>query len=346
MTVISNKAELVALLADPNFVALLAANCSADLETIGAVSANPDDRHSEYTEKSWDDDAPEDGVFLFDTPQKSIGAGPGYGTHLSVIKLYGDQAYPFRVIASEYAPWGNGEEPDDLIGDFRTLGSAVDMAFHVHEKGDLQLDGLVDNESAAEPEHALLNQSFSRWEAPAPKPREFDDAAVARIIEIARSHGFNPPAHAQGYAADLINARLLNGEGVLIGVVNQDLFEKHQLCVGTLGHALSDAQGVERVYHAGGVVTKPAFEDSVAVDWNSFDMISDLGKVGVVAGSFDAAKMIAFRDESGEVDYQHEQEFDYHRLHERALTTAIEAFCQEQKLAKERAADTQDMLTP
>jgi hypothetical protein len=346
MPVVSNKAELVALLADPNFVALLAANCSADLETIGAVSANPDDRHNQYTEKSWDDDAAEDGVYLFDTPQKSIGAGPGYGTHLSVIKLYGDKAYPFRVIASEYAPWGNGEEPDDQIGDFRTLGSAVVMAFHVHERGDLQLDVPVENENATAPEHALLSESFSRWEPPAPKPREFDDAAIDRILEIARSHGFNPPAHAQGYATDLINARLLNGEGVLIGVVNQDLFEKRELCVGVLGHVLMDADGVERVYHAGGVTTKQAFEESAAIDWNSFEMISDLGKVGVVGGSFDAAKMISFRDAEEDVDYQQEAEFDYHQLHERALTTAIEQFLQEHKLAKERAVTGQDPLSP
>jgi len=145
MSIISNKSELVALLANPNFVSLLAANCSEDLESIGAVSSNPDDAHNEYTENPWDDESPEDGVHLFDTPLKSIGAGAGYGNHLSVIKLYGDQTYPFRVVASEHAPWGNGEEGDTHIGDYLTLDQAASMAFHVHEKGDLQLDVLVEN---------------------------------------------------------------------------------------------------------------------------------------------------------------------------------------------------------
>lgn len=145
MTTLSNKSELVKHLEDPVFVALLAAESESDLnkikidpETCVEYQVNPDD----------EDDERIDGVYLFSTPLKGNGSGANYGTTVQVIKLFGGSDYPFRLEASEDVPWGNGMESDEHLGDFRTLGEAVDLAFHIHEKGTIELNTLMENEES------------------------------------------------------------------------------------------------------------------------------------------------------------------------------------------------------
>lgn len=145
MTTISNKSELVKHLEDPIFAALLAANSEADLSKI---DISPEDCVEYQANPLDEDDESVDGVYLFSTPLKSNGSGVNYGTTVRVIKIFGESDYPFRLEASEDVPWGNGMELDELLGDFRTLEEAVDLAFHIHEKGTIQLNTLLENEES------------------------------------------------------------------------------------------------------------------------------------------------------------------------------------------------------
>jgi len=134
MTTLETKSELQLLIQNPGFQALLEIDSSeAFLER---ALAHPNQQF-EYHANKWDEEG--SGVKLFQTPKRGNNCGSAYGTWLNVAKLYGQPELPYRVQAAEYVPWGVDVDLENL-GDFKTLGEALDCAFAVHEHGSIELD--------------------------------------------------------------------------------------------------------------------------------------------------------------------------------------------------------------
>lgn len=134
MITLENKSELQLLIHNPGFQALLEID-SAEVFLQRALS-HPNQQF-EYHANKWDEEGA--GVKLFQTPMRGNNCGAAYGTWLNVAKLYGQPELPFRVQAAEYVPWGVEVDLEN-IGDFKTLGEALDCAFAVHERGSIELD--------------------------------------------------------------------------------------------------------------------------------------------------------------------------------------------------------------
>lgn len=98
----------------------------------------------EYFSNKWKEEG--QGVKLFSTPKRGNNCGDCYGTWLTVSKLYGNPDLPFRVQAAEYVPWGVDIDLAD-VGDYRTLGESLDVAFIMHEVGRIELNVIGENES-------------------------------------------------------------------------------------------------------------------------------------------------------------------------------------------------------
>jgi hypothetical protein len=134
MTTLANKTEILTLLQNPMFQAFLEIDSR---EGYLEKSSEFPNELFEYHAGKWDEEGA--GIHLFSTPKRSNNIGRTYGTWLTVSKLYGNPELPFRVQAAEYVPWGVEVDLQD-VGDYRTLGEAVEAAFQVHEHGVIELD--------------------------------------------------------------------------------------------------------------------------------------------------------------------------------------------------------------
>ncbi|WP_410951150.1 hypothetical protein [Pseudomonas sp. S1(2024)] len=134
MTTLENKSELQLLIQNPGFQALLEIDSS---EAFLQRALEHPNQQFEYYAGKWDEEGA--GVKLFQTPMRGNNCGAAYGTWLNVAKLYGSPDLPYRVQAAEYVPWGVEVDLEN-IGDFKTLGEALDCAFAVHEHGSIELD--------------------------------------------------------------------------------------------------------------------------------------------------------------------------------------------------------------
>lgn len=134
MSEISRKEDLLDLFNNPDFVDLLFIDSEQEFDDKPQAFGSS---YDQYYAREWDEHA--SGVDLFATPRKSIGGGEPWGTWLEVIKLYDDHEFPYRVRALEYAPWGQDVE-SSTVGDYKTLGQALDMAMGIHERGRVEIN--------------------------------------------------------------------------------------------------------------------------------------------------------------------------------------------------------------
>lgn len=134
MSELSRKEDLLELFKKPDFVELLFINSEQEF---GEKSQAFQSEHDEHYATDCDEHT--SGVDLFTTPRKSIAGGDPWGTWLEVVKLYGDYECPYRVRALEYAPWGQDVE-SSTVGDYQTLGQAMDIAMGVHEHGSIEIN--------------------------------------------------------------------------------------------------------------------------------------------------------------------------------------------------------------
>lgn len=208
----------------------------------------------EYFANKWDEEGR--GVKLFSTPRRGNNCGGRYGTWFSVSRLYGTPALPFRVQAAEYVPWGIEIDLAD-VGDFGTLGQALDAVFWAHENGRVELAVIVENEELGQYDQGDSIIPVVAVHGQSPEARAVD-ASIAiltqrHLAEVsARAQRFAEPVSVSEISALLaqikagmkrsdiedstdvrlhlavsIKAHILNGHGVLIEVVNNDLKHHH-----------------------------------------------------------------------------------------------------------------------
>lgn len=140
MSKLNRKEDLIDLFKQPDFVDLLFINSEQEFDEKPQSFRS---EHYQYHETELDEHT--SGVDLFTTPRKSIAGGDPWATWLEVVKLYGDHECPFRVRALEYAPWGQDVESSN-VGDYKTLGQAMDAALNIHEHGSVEINVIEVNE--------------------------------------------------------------------------------------------------------------------------------------------------------------------------------------------------------
>lgn len=138
MSYVKDKSEIAALLDSPVFTRLLGIQSREQFFELGKDEVGL----GQYFANPWDEENETAGVKL-----ARIGKSGFYGTSVYVAKLYGEHEAPFRVVYSEVVPWGTEMDPELQIGDFKTLGEALDMMIETHEKGNVQLNVIQENES-------------------------------------------------------------------------------------------------------------------------------------------------------------------------------------------------------
>ena len=142
MTTLNSKKDLLALLNNEHFIDHLATQNIDEFDRkrheLGKISGG-------YYEYPWDEE--NSGIELFRTPKRggNYGGDP-WGTWLTVSKLFGDHELPYRVTAKDYAPHGTEMDLDEHVGDFKTIGEALDQAFFIHEHGNINLHVLNEDE--------------------------------------------------------------------------------------------------------------------------------------------------------------------------------------------------------
>lgn len=248
MTTLHNKSDILDLIKNPAFQELLEIDSEEDF--LERARAFPGEQYEYYANK-WDEEGA--GVTLFSTPKRSNNCGEQYGTWLKVAKLYGSPELPFRVQAAEYVPWGIDVDLEN-IGDYRTLGEALDAAFLAHEHGNIELNVVAENEELGRYERRdpevtvptadgqsreahVVNTSVERItthqkkEAAARElryqaPVSVDDAVKLMVQIKAKMKSFNveDSTNVRLHLAAAIKEHFFSGQAQLIDVVNPSLF--------------------------------------------------------------------------------------------------------------------------
>ena len=133
MSTLTRKEDLLDLLKKPEFLDMLFINSEQEYDE---QPKNVKSNFHQYHATEWDEHT--SGVDLFYTPRKHNGLGEQWGTWLEVVKLYGNYELPYRVRALEYVPWGSDIDAS-TVGDYKTLGQALDAAFNIHDHGSIEL---------------------------------------------------------------------------------------------------------------------------------------------------------------------------------------------------------------
>lgn len=247
MTTLHHKSEILDLIKNPAFQELL--EIDSQEAFLQRESAFPGQQYEYYANK-WDEEG--SGVTLFSTPKRSNNCGDHYGTWLKVAKLYGNPELPFRVQAAEYVPWGVEVDLED-IGDYLTLGEALDAAFLAHERGNIELNVVVENEelgryvqggsetsvpsverqssearavnTSVESIASHQKQEAAAMEVRYQAPIMADDAAKLMTQIKAEMKRFNveDTTNVRLHLATAVNKYIFAGQGQLINVVNNDL---------------------------------------------------------------------------------------------------------------------------
>jgi len=142
MPTLSSKNEIFKLIRTPEFQTAM--SLTTREEYLEQSPKFPNELFEYFTNK-WSEDEEGQGVKLFSTPKRGNNCGENYGTWLTVSKLYDNPELPFRVEAAEYVPWGVDVDFAD-VGDFKTLGEALDVAFTIHEVGRIELNVIREDE--------------------------------------------------------------------------------------------------------------------------------------------------------------------------------------------------------
>ncbi|MBI6885781.1 hypothetical protein [Pseudomonas putida] len=181
MLYVSNKGEVASLLDSQLFVKLLGIQSREQFESL-----TPDEaENGQYFENMWDEADQTRGVVLVSTDR-----GAFYGSKVFVAKLYGEPELPYRVVYSEVVPWGTEMDPDLVVGDFKTLGEALDMLIETHQKAKVSLNRIVENEAIGLYVKGMPEASLP--DAPAPTKSDkarhalFDQAVQASVEEWAK----------------------------------------------------------------------------------------------------------------------------------------------------------------
>jgi len=247
MTTLHNKSDILDLIKNPAFQELLEIDSQEAFDE--RATAFPGLQYEYYANK-WDEEG--SGVTLFSTPKRSNNCGENYGTWLKVAKLYGNPELPFRVQAAEYVPWGIEVDLEN-IGDYRTLGEALDAAFLAHEHGNIELNVVVENvelgryvqgdseislptADSQSSEAKAVNTAIERFtlhrkqEAVArdirhQTPVSVDEAAKILVQIKAKMKGrdLEDSTNVRLHLAAAVNKYLFSGQAQLVNVVNNDL---------------------------------------------------------------------------------------------------------------------------
>lgn len=169
MSYVKDKSEIATLLDSPVFTRLLGIQSR---EQFFELDLKDREVMGQYFENPWDEEHETAGVRLARTGKTGF-----YGTSVYVAKLYGEHEAPFRVVLSEVVPWGTEMDPELKIGDFKTLGEALDMMIETHQKGNVQLNVIQENEATG-----LYEKGGSSIDVPsAPVPSKGDKVIHARF---------------------------------------------------------------------------------------------------------------------------------------------------------------------
>lgn len=245
MSKLNSKNEIFKLIRTPEFQAAMSLNTRE--EYLEQCSKFPNEL-SEYFAGKLDEEG--QGVDLFRTPRRGNNCGENYGTWLTVSKLYGNPELPFRVQAAEYVPWGVEIDLAD-VGDYKTLGEALDVAFTIHEVGRIELNGknevtgryfhdesIIVGSTGSPLSHQAqrVNQTLQVMS----ERRQADEAAralryaqpagiaempnlLSQIQAKMKANNVEDEQNVRLHLAAAINAHLFSGSGELIEVVNNNL---------------------------------------------------------------------------------------------------------------------------
>jgi hypothetical protein len=262
MTTLEKKSDIIVLIQLPAFQELLGINSAEEFESKGYAWPNRPDEYFDHP-----DAEVAVGVHLFSTPTRGNNCGSQYGTWLDVCRLYGNPELAFRVIGTDYVPWGNDHDPKIGMGDYRTLAEALDIAFLAHEQGSFEVDlesmtpaqGLADEEAgvkAALSQHEALarrrqvEQAAQRERMAAPIPLE----VLPALLSKAQAQGFVFNTMDNVHLAVAINNHLFAGKGELFGCFNQELNDGLPGRVGiTVVGVLDGATGQYAYYDLDGI---------------------------------------------------------------------------------------------
>ena len=251
MPTLNSKNEIFKLIKTPGFQTAISLNTR---EEYIEQSSNFPAGLSEYFADKWNEDEEGQGVKLFSTPKRGNNCGGDYGTWLTVSKLYGNPDMPFRVEAAEYVPWGVDFDFTD-VGDFKTLGEALDVAFTIHEVGRIELNVIGEDEvtgryikgesiiTGASASGSALSQQAQRAnqivQGIADRRQAYESARKLRYAEPAgiadmpnllsqiqakmKANNVEYEQNVRLHLAAAFKAHLFSGSGELIEVVNNDL---------------------------------------------------------------------------------------------------------------------------
>lgn len=257
MTTLQKKSDILGLIQSSSFQQLLALDSH---EAFLSKAQGFREKHHEYFASKLDEEGA--GISLFSTPMRGNNCGEQYGTWLNVAKLYGSPDLPFRVQAAEYVPWGVDVDLSNL-GDYRTLGEAVDAAFLAHEQGDIELNVLVEDEllgryvqggsvitipaaantsnearavnveleRLASQQQRVASARASRYLAPV----SIDDAErlMLQIKAKLKLFDIEDTTDVRLHLAAAVKAHLFAGQGELVSVTNNDLSNHAVEVIGT-----------------------------------------------------------------------------------------------------------------
>ncbi|WP_054068208.1 hypothetical protein [Pseudomonas amygdali] len=211
MSELSRKEDLLELLKKPDFIELLFINSEQEF---GEQSQAFQSSHDEYYATDWDEHT--SGVDLFTTPRKSIGAGDPWGTWLEVVKLYGNYECQYRVRALEYAPWGQDVE-SSTVGDYKTLGQAMDVALGIHEHGSVEINVIEEDL-----DRGCYVRGDSRIEGPEDdEAQSLSDVALA-VNKLVINHAALQDAKREAVAREREILRIIDKEACAMPVSLED----------------------------------------------------------------------------------------------------------------------------
>jgi len=200
MSTLNRKEDLLDLLAKPEFIQILSINSEQEYEEMDrSVSSE----FYEYVANEWDEHS--SGVDLFTTPTDHKGLGDPWGTWLEVVKLYGNYEQPYRVRALEYVPWGSDVD-DSIVGDYKTLGQALDAAFNIHEHGNIELNVINEDE-----ERGCYVRGDSKIDVPEHEEEVISDVAVA-VNQLVANLAQLEEARKQAWARERDMLNLIHSE--------------------------------------------------------------------------------------------------------------------------------------
>ncbi|MBI6882709.1 hypothetical protein [Pseudomonas putida] len=195
MRTLQSKDEVISLLNSQSLQSILRLDTFSE---ISAATRNSGEYYEQYSETGEFDDEPT-GIVIFNTPQ--VTDENNSSSYLQVIKLYGENDLPFRVVGVSI--WDEHEGiSTPTLKDVRSLADALDYAFAAHELDTFEHDEIQQhlNRTASAPgsvTYPELQKHEEQVQAARSAQKALEERLsapvarrdIARVMSIAKADG-------------------------------------------------------------------------------------------------------------------------------------------------------------